>query len=424
MVGGKTQKAQHLHFAPRKRRHILWRLAPVAVVLLVLLAIGGVIKAATAADPALSIHQVLPASVNIPGQAPKPAWPSAGEAAVEVQGLPPLGSSGPNQAIPIASLAKVMTAYVVLQDHPIQPGQDGFSVTIGAPDVADYQTRLAHSESVVAVSEGETITEAELLQGLLVASGNNFAVILADHESGSINPFISKMNATAAALGMTHTTYTDPSGLHTSTVSTASDQLVLAARAMANPAFAQIVAMTSVTLPVEGTASNFNTAVGNNGYVGIKTGSEAASGGCLMFANHQARGSQTVTILGVVLGQQPGSGSTGSLVSAAVSAANALVTSVVAGVESTTIVPAGTVVAKVVGADGKAVDADTTLPLSVLGYGGTAVPLTVSLEKVGTGVRSGQVVAHVSIGGGPGVDAAAQSALSGASFAWKLRHDY
>ena len=424
MVGGKTEKAQHLHFAPRKRRHIVWRLAPVVVVLLVLAAIAGVIKAVAAPNPDLTVQRVLPASVTIPGQAPKPAWPAAGEAAVEVQGLPPLGSSGPATPVPIASLAKVMTAYIVLTDHPIQPGQAGFNVTIDATDVSDYQTRQAHSESVVAVAAGESLTEAELLQGLLVASGNNFAVILADHEAGSINAFITKMNTTAAALGMAHTHYTDPSGLHTTTVSTAADQLVLATRAMADPAFAQIVGLTSVTLPVQGTAANFNTAVGSNGYVGIKTGSEAESGGCLMFANRQVRGGQTVTILGVVLGQQPGALSTTSLVAAAVSAADALVHSVVAGIESTTIVPAGTVAARVSDPDGKTVDVDTADPLSVLGYGGTAIPLTVSLGKVGTAVRAGQVVAHVSIQGGAGVDGAAQSGLSGVSLGWKLRHDY
>jgi serine-type D-Ala-D-Ala carboxypeptidase (penicillin-binding protein 5/6) len=424
VVGGKTQKSQHLHFAPRKRRHVVWRLAPVVVVVLVLLVIAGVIKAAAAGDPNLSIRPVLPATVTIPGPAPKPAGPASGEAAVEVQGLPPLGSSGPDSPVPIASLAKVMTAYIVLQAHPIKPGQDGFTITVGAPDVADYQTRLAGSESVVAVSEGETLSEAELLQGLLVASGNNFAVILAQHEAGSVNAFIAKMNTTAAALGMTHTRYTDPSGLHTSTMSTASDQLVLAAHAMAEPAFAQIVAQTSVTLPVEGTAPNFNTAVGHDGFVGIKTGSETESGGCLMFANHQVRGGHTVTILGVVLGQHTGSVSTTSLVAAAVSAANALVHSVTAGVESTTILAAGTTVAKVSSADGRTVDVDTTGPLSVMGYGGTAVPLSVSLDKVATGVRTGQVVAHVSIEGSPGVDATVQSALSGASFGWKLRHDY
>ena len=423
MVGGKTQRAQHLHFAPRKRRHIVWRLAPVVVVLLVLVAIAGVVKAVTAPDPNLNIQRVMPATVTIPGSAPKPAWPASGEAAVEVQGLPPLGSSGPNTPVPIASLAKVMTAYVVLADHPIRPGQDGFDLTINAADVADYQTRLAHSESVVAVSEGESLTEVELLQGLLIASGNNFAVILANHEAGSINAFIAKMNSAAVALGMTHTSYTDPSGLHTTTVSTAADQLVLATHVMADPVFAQIVGMSSVTLPVSGTAANFNTAVGTNGYVGIKTGSETESGGCLMFANRQVRSGRTVTILGVVLGQQPGSQRTSSLVAAAVSAADALIHSVVAGIEST-IVPAGTVAARISGPDGKTVDAATSGPLAVFGYSGMAIPLTVSLEQVGTSVRGGQVVAHVEVPGGQAVGATAQSSMSGASLAWKLRHDY
>ena len=78
------------------------------------------------------------------------------------------------------------------------------------------------------------------------------------------------MNDEAGALGMDHTTYTDPSGFDPGTVSTAADQLRVFRRAMRFAVFRQIVSMASVTLPVAGTLTNFNPLLAE-GYAG-KTG--------------------------------------------------------------------------------------------------------------------------------------------------------
>jgi len=301
VVGGPSRAVRHLHFAPKPKRRRPLRWLGAVLVVLVVLALAASVKAATAANPALKVRATIAPTAVLAGPAPRPAWPATGEAAVEVEGLPPLGHSGPTTPEPIASLAKVMTAYVVLRDHPLASGHDGFSVTVGGSDVADYEQRLAQAESVVPVSLGEQLSERQLLQGLLVASGNNFATLLADFDAGSEPRFVAKMQSEAGRLGMGQTTYTDPSGLSSSTVSDAADQLVLAAQAMTVPAFAETVAMTSVTLPLAGTVANFNTAVGSGGYVGIKTGSDFTAGGCLMFANRQAVGGHQFTILGVVL---------------------------------------------------------------------------------------------------------------------------
>lgn len=422
MIGGRT-RTKNLHFAakPTRRRWLRWLAA--VVILVVLLGVAAVVKALVASAPALSLQRVVPARVTIPGSAPKPAWPASGEAAVEVEGLASLGSSGPRTPVPIASLAKVMTAYVVLTDHPLASGQTGFAVTITSADVRDYQQREALSESVVPVAARESIDELQLLEGLLVASGNNFAVLLADHDAASEPAFVAKMQSTAQQLGMSHTTYTDPSGLQASTVSTASDQLILAAKAMADPVFAQIVAMTSANLPVAGTLPNFNKSVGSGGYVGVKTGSDSSAGGCLMFANRQSVGGPVFTILGVVLGQDRGAQSTAALLAAAVKAADALVHSVAAGVAETTVVPAGTVVAVVTNPQGRRVNVRTTAPLTEMGFGGTAVPLSVSLNPVGTSLTSGQEVAVVTIAGAS-TPARAEAAMPPVSFGWRLRHDY
>src|SRR6266545_6439492 len=154
---------------------------------------------------------------------PSTVWPPRGQAAVQV------GHSqvqaGPNQhAAPIASVAKVMTAYLVLHDHPLRPGQDGPTITVTDADVADTERRRRQQESVVSVAAGEQLTERQALQALLLPSANNIAAALARWDAGSTDRFVAWMNATARSLGMTHTRYTDPSGYDNATMSTAADQ--------------------------------------------------------------------------------------------------------------------------------------------------------------------------------------------------------
>ena len=212
--------------------------------------------------------------------------------------------AGPNQhAAPIASVAKVMTAYLVLRDHPLRPGQDGPTITLTAADVADTYRRAAQHESVVPVAIGEPLTERQALQALLLPSANNIAAVLARWDAGSEHRFVARMNATARSLGMAHTRYTDPSGYDDATVSTAADQVRIVDRAMRLPVFANIVATPSATLPVAGTVRNTDTLLGHDGFVGVKTGSDDAAGGCFAFrAVRRIHGKRT-TITGVVLGQ-------------------------------------------------------------------------------------------------------------------------
>jgi serine-type D-Ala-D-Ala carboxypeptidase (penicillin-binding protein 5/6) len=129
------------------------------------------------------------------------------------------------QPAPIASLAKVMTAYLTLNRYPLSGAQDGFTITVTAAQAQAELEDAAEHQSVVAVQAGEQLTERELLEALLIPSGNNIAQVLAAQVAGSETRFIAEMNAEARALGMNPTTYTDPSGFDPNTVSTAADQL-------------------------------------------------------------------------------------------------------------------------------------------------------------------------------------------------------
>jgi D-alanyl-D-alanine carboxypeptidase (penicillin-binding protein 5/6) len=233
---------------------------------------------------------------------PGTVWPAHGQAAVQI-GQSQI-QAGPNQRpAPIASVAKVMTADLVLRDHPLRPGEEGPTITLTDADVADTDRRRRQQESVVSIAAGEQLTELQALQALLLPSANNIAAVLARWDAGSADWFVSRMNATARSLGMTHTRYTDPSGYDDATVSTAADQVRVVDRAMRLPVLASIVATPSATLPVAGTVHNTNTLLGHNGFVGVKTGSTAAAGGCFAFEAIRWIDGKRTTITGVVLGQ-------------------------------------------------------------------------------------------------------------------------
>jgi D-alanyl-D-alanine carboxypeptidase (penicillin-binding protein 5/6) len=264
-------------------------------------------------------------------------WPQRGQAAL-VLGNGRAAVSPHAQPVPIASLAKVMTAYLTLERYPLSGTQDGFTVTVTEAQAQAQAQVEAQYQSVVAVRAGERLSERQLLEALLIPSGNNIAWMLAAQVAGNEPRFIDEMNAEASALGMDHTLYTDPSGLDSGTVSTAADQLGVFQRAMRFPVFRQIVSMASVTLPVAGTLTNFNP-LSAEGYAG-KTGSDAAAGGCLAFFTHVMVGGRRQTAVGVVMGQGEGS-DTQPLLAAAGEAAQQLVDFVAPAIRVRTLTAPG-----------------------------------------------------------------------------------
>jgi D-alanyl-D-alanine carboxypeptidase (penicillin-binding protein 5/6) len=287
-----------------RRIRIRWiRVAVLLIALAAIAALGSQLVASSSSTATSTTDVLRSAHQGALGTVPSAVWPAYGQAAFIQTGRSKI-QAGPNQhAAAIASVAKVMTAYVVLRDHPLQVGQDGPTITLAGADVADTERRRRQEESVVSIAAGEQLTELQALQALLLPSANNIAAVLARWDAGSQERFVARMNATARSLGMTHTRYTDPSGFDDATVSTAADQARLVDRAMRLPVFASIVATPSATLPVAGTVHNTNTLLGHNGFVGVKTGSTAAAGGCFAFRAIRWIDGKRTTITGVVLGQ-------------------------------------------------------------------------------------------------------------------------
>ena len=253
--------------------------------------------------PAVSASSTLPVQTVIPGAAPTIPWPSTGSAAIGVSGLGGIATSGDVQPGPAASIAKVMTALVVLTDKPLAAGDAGPSITLTAVDVQAYEYELAQQQSVVKVEAGEQLTEMQALEAMLIPSGNNIAEMLARWDAGSLPAFVDKMNKRAATLRLTRTKFADPAGVSADTVSTPSDLMSLGIAAMRLPAIAQVVKLPQVQLPVAGVVYNVDAALGQDGIIGIKTGSGFNVGASFLFAAAFTVSNHNVTIYGCVMGQ-------------------------------------------------------------------------------------------------------------------------
>jgi serine-type D-Ala-D-Ala carboxypeptidase (penicillin-binding protein 5/6) len=220
-----------------------------------------------------------------------------------IDGFGAVGTFGGNTAAPMASTTKIMTALIILEDHPLGLNETGPVLTVSRADVATYFSERNQGESVVPVTAGEQLTEYQLLQGLLLPSASNFADMLAAWDAGSVAAFIARMNARAAALGMAATHYADVSGFSPASVSIPGDLITLAQTAMRLPVFAQIVGQAQATLPVAGIIHNLDTLLGQAGVIGIKTGHTDQAGGCFVFAADFTVDGAAVRIYGAVMGQ-------------------------------------------------------------------------------------------------------------------------
>lgn len=240
-------------------------------------------------------HQATSGNLNI-------VWPPHTQDAIAVQNEG-LIEKTPNQTpFPTASVAKIMTAYIILKDHPLKFGENGPTLTITNRDVQEYIADKESGQSVAKVAVGEKLNERQMLEALLLPSANNIATILARWDSGSVENFVEKMNKTAKQLGMTNTHYADPAGISLNTQSSAYDQVLLAQKAFEIPTFRHIVRMPQVTLPVCSTVYNVNYVLGKDGIVGIKTGSMPQIGANFVFAAEHFVGYKQITIIGAIFG--------------------------------------------------------------------------------------------------------------------------
>ena len=374
----------------RRRRRGRRRAFLLAFLLLVVAAGAYVGVKLSRPEPAPAVTSVLMAPVHVPTKTVSLPWPTVGQGAVAIPSMGVNVASGPQKAAPVASLTKLMTAYVVLHDHPVASGQPGPTITVTQADVDDYDNATVNDDSNAAVVLNEQISEADVLGGLLVHSADNYADLLATWDAGSIPAFVAKMNAAASHLGMDHSHFADASGVNPGSESTASDLLKVAALDMANPTFAGFVQQSSVTLPVAGTISTYTPLLGVQGVIGVKSGFTSQAGGGDVLAVDRTVDGKQVLLLSAVTGQ------TGPVVLAQAGLhALALVDAMTPFIGSTEVLTQGHLAAHVSEA-GTTIDATTTSSASLLTWPGvTATRIFVPARHVPKQARRGTPVGNV-----------------------------
>ncbi|GAA2598437.1 D-alanyl-D-alanine carboxypeptidase [Streptomyces roseoviolaceus] len=323
-------------------------------------------------------------------------WPADGQAALDVQGIGTFGSSGEQKPVPIASVAKVMTAYVILRDHPLKSGEDG--PKIGIDQAAEDQSD-AGQESTVDVTKGDKISQREALESILIASANNVARLLARWDAGSEKAFVQKMNDAAKDLGMKNSTYTDPSGLNNTTVSTAVDQVKLARAAMEQPAFREVATMMSY-VDYKGTKhDNWNRLVGYNDVTGIKTGTTTSALGNLVFSARKDVDGEIHRVIGAVV-RQPAGGPDNTILGAALHEGDKLIRAAQGALESATILKKGDIVGYADDGLGGRTPVAVTEDVTAVGWAGLSVKLTFAADELPHTAKAGQKVGTLTVGDG------------------------
>jgi D-alanyl-D-alanine carboxypeptidase (penicillin-binding protein 5/6) len=358
--------------------------------------------------------------VRLPGTAPSFAWPSSGEAAATVVGVGTVGQVRGSQSVPVAGLAELLAAYVVLSDHRLAPGDDGPAIPVNADALAAYQAGQARQESEVPVAAGESLTELQALEGLLVDSGVDMATVLAEWDAGSVSAFVAKMNVAASRLGLTSTHITDPSGVDPATTSTAEDLVRLGEASLSIPVLGQIVSLAQASVPMTAVVYNPNFDLGHDGIVGIKTASDSTAQGCYLFAAQQNIGGKDVMVVGAVLGQPGGALGPNT---AAVDAGDALVRSVFAALHSFTVFTPGQNVAEIDAPWGSMASVTVAQPVDVIGWPGLIATLKVRHNSLDGPLPSGATVGILRAGVGrisAQVGLRTASALSGPGVWWRL----
>ena len=227
-------------------------------------------------------------------------WPSYGQGAIAAQGYGTLQSHGEAKPVPIASVAKVITALAVLKQKPLSGGQSGPTITIAAEDVAIYNDYYTKGGSVVKVEAGEQLSERQALEALLIPSANNMADTLSRWAFGSQASYLDYANKMVKDMGLTNTAVADASGFSPKTLSTANDLALLGLAALDNSTIKEVVAKQSAELPVAGSVSSTNWLLDSDGVIGIKTGNTNEAGGCFLFAAKRTIQGLEVTLAGAL----------------------------------------------------------------------------------------------------------------------------
>lgn len=397
-------------------------MGPTLVVLAVLAAYAAVtlLWPLTAVMPTAQPVEVAPLTAS----AAAPAWPADGPAAVAVDGFESTAAAtdgtlaSTTDEAPLASITKLVTALMVLDSQPLALGESGPEYSFTSRDRSTYWNYRARGESALDVPVGGSLTEYQMLQGLLIGSANNYAARLAEQFWPTDEVFESAATDWLRTHGVSGITVVEPSGIDSDNVGTPAGVIALSRKALEDPVIAEIVATASVDLPGAGEVENTNDLLVDPGVVGIKTGTLFVNGQevhDLATAKDITVGDTTVRAYATVLAQASDDERN--------SAARALLAGLEAELSTPYVIPAGTVVGSVETAWGSSSQLRTTADAAVVLWNGAASTSASALaidewdagSPAGTFTLSGPVGSTI-------VEAAVTSAIEPPSPWWRLTH--
>ncbi|MFJ9740556.1 D-alanyl-D-alanine carboxypeptidase [Streptomyces sp. NPDC101166] len=396
------------------RRVKIW--TPLLVLLVIVFAIAQAVRPLPAPALALTAKE----TYTFEGGKLALPWPGEGQGSMDVTGIGTMSGFGDQKPVAIGSVAKAMTAYVVLKDHTLKSGEEGPAITVDPTAEKEGGYDVSGGESTLnTVKAGDKLTLRQALSAVMIPSANNIARLLARWDAGNEAAFIAKMNATAKQLGMTNTTYTDASGLKETTVSTAADQVKLGNELVKIPALVEITKLPKWFDPTGKEWRNYNTLVPYNSAIGLKTGSTSKAGGNLLFAATKEVGGKTVTLVGAVLGQH-----TSPIIDTVNAVSKTALLAAQDAMTSSKILKKGDVVGYVDDKMGHHTPVVATEDVSAVGWAGLTVKLSFAPGELPHTAEAGTQVGTLTVGDGVSgavkVPVALRSELSEPGFLDKL----
>ncbi|MGC5171813.1 D-alanyl-D-alanine carboxypeptidase family protein [Microbacterium sp. DT81.1] len=378
--------------------------------------LAGAYAAATLLWPLHAVPPVVEALTvqAVAAPAAAPPWPVEGGAAISVAGMgAPLASTA--ESTPIASITKVVTALLVLDEMPLAVGEEGPEYRFTDRDMTAYWQYRSDDESALEVPVGGTLSQYQLLEGMLIGSANNYA----DHLAAAIWPsdavFARAANDWLRLHGVPGITIADPTGIDSRNAASPEALLPLAQRAMSNPVIAEIVAKTAVDLPGAGLVENTNGLLTDAGVKGIKTGSLREDWN-LLSAKDIMIGETPVRLYAAVLGQPDDE--------ERLAASRALYAELEASLQSFPSVVSGTAVGTVTTEWGSDVDIRTAADAEVVLWNGGIGSTTTSFS-LGEARGEGDEVGTLSVSGPLDSDSTTvvlADDIEGPSAWWRLTH--
>ncbi|MBB6390765.1 D-alanyl-D-alanine carboxypeptidase family protein [Microbacterium thalassium] len=398
----------------RRPRRTLLRpgvLVPTAIglMLVVAYALTALLWPLHAIEPTIAADEVTP----IPAAVTEPAWPAKGDAAIAVAGIRGTESSDDARAS-IASITKLVTALVVLDEMPLSVGEDGPDYWFGYNDTLAYWNYRNRGESALDVPVGGKLTQYQMLEGMLIGSANNYADRLANTLWPTDAVYASAANSWLSTHGVPGITVVEPTGIDSANKATPEALIALAKKALANPVIAEIVAKKKVDLPGAGTVTNTNGLLADDGVVGVKTGT--LDTWSLLSAKDVTIGETTVRLYASVVGQASDK--------ARLAASRELYTQLEAELQPQPSVTAGTIAGTVETRWGEQVDIISTGDASVILWNGGSGTVTTDFD-LGDSRTAGDQVGVLTVDGPldtTSVSLTLSQDVEGPTAWWRLTH--